>query len=93
MSSELGVSGVKNSIEDVSPETCLAFGAANFAEVLRHSYFVKGRSIKLLIPQIKRIADECSDSQASNELLHLMKESDGLLRSKGEGTQVAALWN
>jgi Ca-activated chloride channel family protein len=75
-------SSVKTTIAEVAPDTCLAICAANFAEMLRGSYFAGGNDITVLIKVFEPLAEKCSDARGAAEFVSMMNEAQKLVNGK-----------
>lgn len=71
---EIFSTGLKKAFEDASPEFQLAATVAEFAEILRESYWAQGGSLAAVQQSIKRIAPQIPNEQV-DELRHLVSQA------------------
>ena len=57
----------------------LAATAAEFAEILRHSYWAKGATLKLVLQQAQKLSQELKDNTDVIELADLISKAEQLM--------------
>jgi Ca-activated chloride channel family protein len=75
---DLELSQLQASVARTEPRFRLAAVVAEFAEILRQSYWAKGSAIADLVPMARQVARELPDDPTVAELVRLIEKSQRL---------------
>jgi Ca-activated chloride channel family protein len=77
--SSIGTGKLNRDFEGSSKQFRLAATAAEFAEILRHSYWAKGATLELVLKQAQELAEEFKGDADVIELADLISKADQLM--------------
>jgi Ca-activated chloride channel family protein len=67
--------------EEATPRFRLATAVAEFAEILRHSYWARGSEIADLLPMVQQLARELKDDAQADDFACLIEQAVELSES------------